>query len=476
MKHFVVFVVASAIGLQLSQAQEAKPKAEQIAVASNALAVGDSAAPMPSTAPDGAKREGTQQGQAMQSPISLPDRSVLRISFQERFRIESTDNATTLSSAANGGSSYSRYRSLLQFQYLPMEELQATVRFGNEFRYYFAPTNKGFSSNEIFIDQLFAKWNMKSLFPATLTFGRQEMAFGEGFLVSDGTPLDGTRTMYFDAARVDVTVAPQNVVSAFAMFVPRMDRVLPIVHDQMQVLADGGEGGAGAYYAGDFGSTSLQAYALHKENYTSLDRPVRSHMNALGGRVRLDLFPGLRFTGEGAYEFGVYGNEKSTGVGGYSYVDYRTGAKGFVPSMVTFTAVYLSGDKPGTTTREGWDPLWGRSPKWNNLYYYSFTKEAGVGFWTNYFSVGPSVTFGFSKDVSGVFGFYHLSAPVAPVTAKFPGGTGKDRGNLFTSRINYTLNETFSGHFIWERLQPGSFYFKDASVSTWMRIELQASI
>ncbi len=477
MKHVMVLIVACAIGLQLAQAQESNQNAEKVVLASKTTAMGDSAARTSPVAPDGVKRDEAQQGQVGQPQVSLPDREQLRISFQERFRIESTDNATTLASSANGGSSYSRYRSLLTVQYFPVQELETTVKLGNEFRYYFAPTNKGFTSNEVFFDQLYAKWNMQALFPATVTFGRQNIVLGEGFLVADGTPLDGSRTNYFDAVRFDVAVAPQHVVSLFSIYVPRMDRALPLVHDQMQLLVEGGESGAGAYYTGEFGKTNIQAYVLHKENYTSMDRLVRSHINATGGRVKLPLIGGLSFTGEAAYEFGVYGSQKWTGVGGYSYLDYRTGATGVIPSMVSLKAVYLSGDNPSTTAREGWEPMWGRTPKWTDLYYYSYTKESGVGYWTNYMSLGPSVTFAFSKDVNGTFGFYHLTAPEAPLAGtKFPGGTGKDRGNIFSSRIYYTLNETFSGQFVWDRLQPGSFYFKDGSVANWMRIELIANI
>ena len=475
MKTIALLIMASAIGCQLGVAQVTTSKSDEVVAAARTATNADSTTNVVSSAAH-EKREGAHQIPENQPQRAVVDQRQLRISFQERFRIESTDNATTMASSANGGSSYSRYRSLLTVQYVPVEELETTVKLGNEFRYYFAPTNKGFSSNEFFFDQLYAKWNLQSMVPAMVTVGRQNMVLGEGFLVADGTSLDGSRTTYFDAIRADVAVAPQHLLTLFYSFVPRMDRVLPRVHDQAQLLDDGGEGGAGVYYTGDLGTTNLQAYLLHKENYTSIDRPVRSHINAAGGRIKLPLVAGLSFTGEGAYEFGLYGNEKWTGLGGYSYVDYKTGGSGAVPSMVSLKAVYLSGDKPGTTAREGWDPMWGRTPKWNDLYYYSFTKESGVGYWTNYLSIGPSLSFAFSKEVNGIFGFYNLSAPQAPLAAKFPGGTGKNRGNLFSARIYYTLNETFTGHVVWERLQPGSFFFKDASVATWMRIELIANI
>lgn len=468
MKHFMLLLALFAVAAQTVYCQVSSVPP----LSMNASGAGASAKDSAIAQTPAAKIQPSQQDQ-----VSTTDRQQFRFSFQERFRLETTDNASTMSSAANGGSSYSRYRSLLTAQWFPVEELEANVRLGNEFRYYFAPTNKGFTSNEVFFDQLFVRWSTQAFIPATVTLGRQTIAFGEGFIVSEGTPLDGSRTTYYDGARVDIGLSSQKILSVFYTFVPRMDRVLPRINDQAQLLAEGAEEGAGAYFTGDFGATNLQFYGVHKENYTSVDRPVRSHINATGGRLKQPLLGSLMFTGEAAYEFGIYGNEKWTGVGGYAYLDYKTGWSGFLPAVVTMKGVYLSGDNPNTPAREGWEPMWSRFPKYNDLYVYALTKESAIGYWSNYIQIGPAVTFAFSKSVNGTFGFYNLSAPQAPVAGtKFPGGTGKNRGNLFSSRINFTLSDIISGHFVWDRLQPGSFYFKDASVASWMRIELVASI
>ena len=37
-------------------------------------------------------------------------------------------------------------------------------------------------------------------------------------------------------------------------------------------------------------------------------------------------------------------------------------------------------------------------------------------------------------------------------------GTGKDRGNLWQVRADYTLNSRWKGHALYESLNPGDFY------------------
>jgi hypothetical protein len=50
-------------------------------------------------------------------------------------------------------------------------------------------------------------------------------------------------------------------------------------------------------------------------------------------------------------------------------------------------------------------------------------------------------------------------------------GTGKTRGELLITKLTYQLNKYFSGHIIWENLDPGSYYFDGANKANWMRIE-----
>jgi hypothetical protein len=57
-------------------------------------------------------------------------------------------------------------------------------KFTNEFRVYMAPKNRVFNWNEVFFDNLYLKWKVSNTVPLTLTAGRQDMKFGEGFVIA----------------------------------------------------------------------------------------------------------------------------------------------------------------------------------------------------------------------------------------------------------------------------------------------------
>ncbi len=46
--------------------------------------------------------------------------------------------------------------------------------------------------------------------PATVTVGRQDIFLGDGWLVGDGTPNDGSFTFFLDAARLTVDLKDQH--------------------------------------------------------------------------------------------------------------------------------------------------------------------------------------------------------------------------------------------------------------------------
>src|ERR1035437_2841479 len=166
--------------------------------------------------------------------------SQFKISFSERFRIETWDNAITLSKAANAGTTYDRNRTSLMGQWFPDEQFEAGLMLTNEYRYYFAPTNKIFNLNEIFFDQLYLKY--KDTFGA-VTLGRQNIMLGEGFIMMDGGHLDGSRAAYFNAARVDIAFDKTKILSGFATYVPQTDHLLPIINTQDQELIEQPEAG-----------------------------------------------------------------------------------------------------------------------------------------------------------------------------------------------------------------------------------------
>jgi len=188
----------------------------------------------------------------------------LKLIFVERFRFEAWDNAVSLDDAAADASAYTRNRTTLGLDWKPMKNLEVLGKVTNEFRVYLAPKDRAFSWHELFLDNLFVKWTLPGRVPFTVTAGRQDINLGEGFVVADGTPGDGSRSYYFNALRLDAGLAKGHTLTAFAHATRATDRYLPVVHPKPQALAEQPEAALALYYAGTFGKTKLDAYAVRK--------------------------------------------------------------------------------------------------------------------------------------------------------------------------------------------------------------------
>jgi len=72
---------------------------------------------------------------------------------------------------------------------------------------------RDYNPGEVFFDYLHLQWNSAFGLPLTLTVGRQDLMLGEGLVVWDGGPLDGSRSAYFNAVRGDWALRSANAVA-----------------------------------------------------------------------------------------------------------------------------------------------------------------------------------------------------------------------------------------------------------------------
>ncbi len=403
--------------------------------------------------------------------IAQEEKSDFRFSFIERFRLVTWDNAITLSDAAKAGNTFNRTRTSLMGEWLPNKNFEVALKFTNEFRYYFVPGDKVFDWNEIFFDNFYVKY--KDTY-GSITLGRQNIMLGEGFVVMDGHPLDGSRSIYFNGARADINISQTNKITLFATYQPVKDDILPRINDFEQALVEQPETGIGGYLTTNFESLNLQTYYIFKKIGTEKPTQFESNIHTVGARVQVPLDKSLSLTGEAGYQFGDYGKFDRSAFGGYAHLDYTTNwEKIYTPKTLTLGAIFLSGDDPTTTENEGWDPLFSRWPKWSESYIYTQIKEFGgrVAYWSNLASIYGSAKFVFSKEFNFCLDYHHLMAPQKPLATAFPGGTGTSRGDLVIAKLNYVINEYVTGHILWEYFNPGNFYFNGASDYNWARIE-----
>jgi len=397
--------------------------------------------------------------------------------YQQRIRIETTDNAIGLSAAAGKGSGYLRNRTSVSARITPVEDISIDARLTNEFRYYFVPENREFDFNEIVFDQLCLKWSKPARLPLTLTLGRQNMQLGEGFVVMDGEPLVGSRSVYFNAARADWSFTPSKRLTLAYAYQPERDKFLPVLDDRKTPLVEQPEEAFIAYYTTDFFSGSAHAYFIRKNMYALEGRPLSAHINCPGVRLEYPLFDGLKLTGEAAGQFGSWTNNSMTAYGGYCYGRYEVGGEKFVPRWVTVGAIHLSGDDRSSSKHEGWDPLFSRWPKWSESYIYALIPEQSPAYWSNLTSIYANVLFAVTPHISFSFDYHHLLAPrPADPSSGFPGGDGKTRGDLFIGRLVYKPAGILTGQLVFEGFKPGDFYFDGADSYGWMLMEVMVTL
>ncbi len=400
------------------------------------------------------------------------------VTFTERFRLTTWDNAITLDETAGQSRTFTRHRTQLGAAWAPMPQLTLNLQFGNEFRYHVQPATIDFHFDEIFVDQLLLRLNRPGDLPFSAILGRQNIMLGEGFVVMDGSPLDGSRSIYFDAARVDWHLSAHHRLIGFFMYGEETDAWLPVAHDQDQALVEQTETGAGAYFVGDWSEREIHAYFVHKYRHANRTVPFASSINTIGGRIASPLLHSIDFSAvaEAAVQFGSRGDADRLAFGGYGYARYRPAWSHdwcFLPRLVQGGVILLSGDKQATDDYEAWDPVFARWPKWSESYIYSQVREEGVAWWSNLLSINGRLEFALSPSATMRFDYHHLRAPRTDCTpAPFPGGSGATRGNLVIGKLMYTFDRRWSGHLLWEGFAPGDFYFDGADSYAWLRAEL----
>jgi hypothetical protein len=383
----------------------------------------------------------------------------LKLIFVERFRFEAWDNAANLDDSAADANAYTRNRTTLGLSWKAARNLEVLGKVTNEFRVYLAPKDRAFDWNEVFVDNLYLKWTIPGRLPLAITVGRQDMNFGEGFVIADGTPLDGSRSYYFNAVRIDADVSKNHRLTVFGQIQETTDRYLPVIHEVPRPLAEQAESALALYYSGTLGVTRLDAYA------------VRRTAEANEAWAVVPLAKPLALTAEAAVQTGAFGDAGRSAYGGIAHFDCDLAATLPLLKSATVGAILLSGDDPETAGMEGWDPIFSRWPKWSESYIYTLARESRPSYWSNLSSLYGSLAFDLGSRSDALLMVQKLGAE-HPQPGIFPGGAGRSRGMLVKGRLNYKITQNLSGRVIWEHFSPGSFYFEGAAGYNWIQFEL----
>lgn len=412
-----------------------------------------------------------------------------------RLRNEYGDNHESLGNAyPRHEQDYFRFRGRVWMTLTPVKNFEFNTRVTAESRVWMKPSfsplvrnenasgfNSGGDWTEGIIDQLNFKWKEAFGAPLTMTVGRQDMAFGDFYdwwLVADGTPNDGSRTLYFDAARLTLDLKEQKTTIdavGICQFAHNNDWLPPINHLKRN-QTDQDERGAILYVSNkSIKNTQLDGYFMYKNDRARTSKGYSGDIYTMGGKVTGNLNEHLRYSVEGAYQTGkrTSSDQDIDAFGIKNRLTYSL--KDSMNTQFRLCHEYLTGDDTSTDAMEGFDPLWARYPRWSELYIYSYGRETRVAHINNIHRVGPGFTIvpvknlAFSADYNALFAPEDAPATAGPNLSRY--NNGGFRGHFIQAVLKYKFSSHVAAH-LWSEFIFMGDYYKERDLMTFLRAEV----
>jgi len=355
---------------------------------------------------------------------------------------------------------WTRYRGRVWTSVTPIENLQFNVRVITEPRYYFKPETMEdqFVRQEALFDQFNIQWAKVGGLPLKLTVGRQDIKFGDGWLIAEGTPLDGSRTFFFDAIRAtwdasDIkttfdVITIRNRANSSYFIRPFDDKNLDLIeHDETGVILYGSNK--------SIKNTTIDGYFIYKHDDRVAANGNNSDIYTFGARATGKMDEHWKYGAELAPQFGQKNGTKIAALGFNSELGYYLNDK--LDNNFRVMYEYLS----GAGKRDGaFDVLWGRYAKWSNIYNDCLTDLENLKSQaTNYHRVGfgwgfkPAEKLTFEANYNLFFRDRNTFSGTQGFSDK-----GPFRGQLLTALLKHTITEHLSTALTAELFLPGNYY------------------
>ena len=379
--------------------------------------------------------------------------------------------------------------------------------------------------DELIFDNIYLHWGKIAGTPISLRVGRQDMfgldgkpVIGNGMVVMDGTPYDGSRTGYFDGARLMYDTETDHV-NLFAFYSKhRSDDVLPIIHDREHMLRDGDDAwlagldwkhvftsafNVEAYYlygSSDISNPLTATSDLHNRktflNYTVTGTAYTTHI--VGARLygRPDVAKWFDYSLEYARQYGEINDRTNIGKSDCSgdMYDARMGfrlaelingtpkanAEGKIPSAglwdltLNLEFTQFGGDDPSTSRYEGWIPTWTAYPIWMEEL---STYINGGAVWSNFRQYRAELVMKPMSKLTVTPSYAYLQAVEegTPFGRGVPyAGNGDSIGHLFSVFGTYQITPAWRATLGYNYFIPGDFFndsTHDPEPGHWFRLE-----
>ena len=382
---------------------------------------------------------------------------------------------------------YFRFRGRVWASVTPFEDLSLNARLANEAREWMRPAGytgfagqSGMDWRDGIFDNLNVQWRHILAQPASLTVGRQDVFLGDGWLVGDGTPFDGSWTYFLDAARLTWGLKDQHTtIEVLGIMQDAHDNAWLQTINANQYLpeTEQNEKGAILWVANkSLVPANFDGYFMYKHDNAANDIAPKFHPDTgdiytLGGRVSGAPGQHWKYSAEGAYQFGRK-RDPSIQFPASSMDFHDLDAFGVnskltwlfkdrLNNQLNLSYEFLSGDDPKTGDDEMFDNLWGRWPRWSETGLYSFAAETRIGNEANLHRFGPGWSFTPLKNLDFSASYFALftaeKVATRGPTSLFT-GAGNFRGHFVQAVLKYKVGKHMNAH-LWSEFQfPGDYY------------------
>lgn len=417
--------------------------------------------------------------------------SWLQMGLDSRFRIEYGENWMTLNdSHIDHEREYERYRLRWWTKWILGEDVSVNTRLAWEFRTWDEPRtqNVNFDGDEALFDWFNINIRNVGGMPLTATIGRQDIMMGVGWLIMDATPLDGSRTLYFDAARAtyDWADASSKIDLIYVNQSAESDRWLEPIDDENRAVTEQDENGAILYLTNtSFKPMQLEGFFIYRNDNPvehMLENPMpgawtrKAEIFTFGGAVSGTRGDHWKYRAEGAIQTGDKSEitaDLSTGemqdleaYGALATLEYLF--KDSHANATHITYEYASGDDPDTDDNEQFDMLWGEWPRWSEMLIYTASYETTPAEMTNLHRLNVGHKIDLNKQWTLTLDYHALWADETGTSTRYNLSDSDDfRGDLFTSWLKFKFNSQLYGHFLGEYFFPGDYYEAPSNDEAW---------
>ncbi|MBN2328649.1 MAG: hypothetical protein JXR73_16020 [Candidatus Omnitrophica bacterium] len=455
----------------------------------------------------------------------------LRVGGDIRFRGLYYDNVWDFDTS-NGGDQRDviRFRPRVFLDWKPTDDIEAYVRMTKEWFYGQDNERPGYDveGKDVMFDNAWGQWTDMFGLPLTLRIGRQDLIYGDGFVILDGTPNDGSQTISFDAAKMTLShdwgttdllyakmaeldnedaddedlygiynkfkiddwnlglepyflVRNKNDGPDFSGIAPLPNPNDPIYNPDGTIAGYNTWGVSYPYNPFDPSPKEETYYLGMRATYDfDIADGVNLGLAAEGGKQwgKVD-FTGSPLGGSfgSLYGFSRFDEEKvdRDAWGGQFHGTLTFKDAAWTPSVKAGVA-YYSGDDPNTEDYEGWDDFYAQWPKYSELYVYSLydgfkfgnrANDPDVGMWSNMLIPEIMLTVKpTDRWTQSIRALYYLAEE-----DNGP-GDGDERGINLQWLSNYVFTKNLSGHFLFEWFDPGDYYDDDADEALFTRFQI----